>query len=207
MKCNLLEPRWPDYVTGHLSREERVSLEAHLARCPACRREVAELKRVIGAVRSDTAPPPTSAEWARFEAGLRARLESSRGIRSRWRAAFPRVALPLAAVAATVLLLVRLLSPSPPGSGGEPLLPAGLDSGQVLALAGEIETMLPLETEDPGMALDLAALDDSWLPEESTIEAVVSLVEELYDPLELADEEHWTQEEAAAFIQLYAETV
>lgn len=50
-----------DYVVGDLPLDQRVDLESHLAMCTQCSEEIAQLKRVVSLMRTDTAEdaPPS----------------------------------------------------------------------------------------------------------------------------------------------------
>lgn len=52
-----------DYLNGTVSEGERALFEGHLAACPACRREIAGLRRTAAAVAGLT-PPSVPAAWA-----------------------------------------------------------------------------------------------------------------------------------------------
>jgi len=51
-----------DYLNGTLSARERTVFEAHLAACPACRREIVELRETAAALAGLT-PPSVPAAW------------------------------------------------------------------------------------------------------------------------------------------------
>lgn len=53
--------KW-DYLNGALRGEERALFEGHLAACPACRREIDELRKTAAAVAGLT-PPAVPAAW------------------------------------------------------------------------------------------------------------------------------------------------
>ena len=63
------------YALGHLSEEERASLEAHLEGCPSCRDELEQLNGVVR--------PMSLADPARFESAPQG-LESAAPLFSRW---------------------------------------------------------------------------------------------------------------------------
>jgi anti-sigma factor RsiW len=68
------------YVTDELAPPEREQVEAHLAGCLECGRQREALARLLGDLRASTAAPDI--HWGRWQAELRARLESRR--RRRW---------------------------------------------------------------------------------------------------------------------------
>ena len=53
--------KW-DYLNGALSEEEKALFEEHLAACPACRREIDELRKTAAVVAGLT-PPAVPAAW------------------------------------------------------------------------------------------------------------------------------------------------
>lgn len=60
MQCEQLNERLADYWAGALTERERAAVDAHIATCPACRREAAELGetwRALGTI-PDEAPSP-----------------------------------------------------------------------------------------------------------------------------------------------------
>lgn len=61
-----------DYLNGTLSEGERALFEEHLAACPECRREIADLRRTTGAVAELTLPPVPAAWSAAAKGRLRA---------------------------------------------------------------------------------------------------------------------------------------
>lgn len=66
-----------DYLNGMLSEEERVLFEKHLALCPGCRREIAELRKMADAVAALTLPTAPAAWAAAAKDRLRAKGSSS----------------------------------------------------------------------------------------------------------------------------------
>jgi anti-sigma factor RsiW len=63
-----------DYLNGLLPAKARILFEEHLAACPACRREMAELRRTAAAVAGLT-PPSVPGAWT---AALKDRLRAMR---------------------------------------------------------------------------------------------------------------------------------
>jgi len=49
-QCDSVTPDLPALITGELDESSAASLEAHLGSCPQCRRELLELRRMIGLV-------------------------------------------------------------------------------------------------------------------------------------------------------------
>ena len=58
MQHNDIRRRLVDFVDGELGREDEAAVETHLGNCDACRREVAELRSSLRAVREGMAPAP-----------------------------------------------------------------------------------------------------------------------------------------------------
>ncbi len=101
------ETKLNEYVDGTLAAHDRVSLEAHLADCAACRAAVAELRSLSAAAASlPKSIEPGRDLWAGVETRI-AQRATWNVQRFRWRAA-------LAAAAAVVIALglYRLLPPS-----------------------------------------------------------------------------------------------
>lgn len=90
------------HLTGELGPAERAEVEAHLARCPACRTERETLAGLLDDLRT-SAPRAPDVPWGRWQAELRARL----GARPPWW----RRPLPVAVAAglAGLLLVVAWL--------------------------------------------------------------------------------------------------
>ncbi|MCK4414511.1 MAG: zf-HC2 domain-containing protein [Candidatus Eisenbacteria sp.] len=102
-----------DYVAEQLSAEQRRAFEAHLARCPECRRELTaqqDLHRRTAALAHGIAPPRDL--WPGISARLTARPEdlagAIRGRRRAWwrgRALWPSVAATALAAALLIVLV------------------------------------------------------------------------------------------------------
>ncbi len=125
-------------LDDRLPRERRAEVEEHLRGCARCRREVEALRLVKTGVRDalpQHAVPPALA--ARVSAALV--KEAKRAIGFRWAAV---VALPLAAAALFVLLLLR-----PWGEGPDFVTAAASDFIAYRAA----QLALPMETGDPAV--------------------------------------------------------
>ena len=48
--CDLVVPELPALITGELDEADEARLESHLASCPRCRRDLIEMRRLIGLV-------------------------------------------------------------------------------------------------------------------------------------------------------------
>jgi anti-sigma factor RsiW len=73
-----LDHRWaPEHMSDHLDAElrsrDRGRMERHLAECGECRRLLAGLRALLGALRAQAAPSST-ADAARIAASVRLRL-------------------------------------------------------------------------------------------------------------------------------------
>jgi anti-sigma factor RsiW len=103
-----------DYLNGTLSEEDVTLFEGHLAACPACRREIVELRETAAAVAGLT-PPAVPAAWtAAAKDRLRAKIPapvaavSSRPISARRRTSIFQYALVTAGVTEGLALLFWL---------------------------------------------------------------------------------------------------
>jgi hypothetical protein len=115
MKCSKISDLLGPYVDGELSPEERRTVEEHLRRCPACRAELEELRRIETAGRRTVPPDPGEEYWNTFLPRLRERIGSEqrrpapagwgRRIRRLFEPPVPWVRL-AGAVAAAVLVMV-----------------------------------------------------------------------------------------------------
>ncbi len=72
--CALIQPRLPDYPDGELSPFWRRRVEAHLKKCPDCRRELEELSQVVSLYQAEPLPDPGPAFWQEFEQELHLKL-------------------------------------------------------------------------------------------------------------------------------------
>ena len=129
------------YVTHALPGDERTAFERHLEGCPACVREVRELRATLARLGSAAASRPPAALWdrVRAEAGATRQLPPPRVGRR-------RVAPLLAAAAALLVAAVSLaaLGLGPVGRSGRPERTADLvaavlaapDARRVAALPG-----------------------------------------------------------------------
>jgi hypothetical protein len=129
-------------AAGALPEGERARAQAHVERCPECRREVEDLRAVLEALGRD---PVREAEPALPLGALRtrvfARLDAPAAPRTpSWRAS---LGWSLGAAAAAALAVVALRAPGPPGPGPEREVAAG-PSGPAAA-GGEEEFVRRLE--------------------------------------------------------------
>lgn len=75
-RCALIRRWLPDYPDGELSPFWRRRLEAHLRDCPACQKELAEIREVVQAFRKHPVPEPEPAFWEEFHQSLHLKLAS-----------------------------------------------------------------------------------------------------------------------------------
>lgn len=105
MDCRRAEKEIFAWVEGCLPAEHAAELAAHLALCPACRREAELWRTVREALKEMPAPAPPEG----FAAGVVARIRSEEGARRArtgwWRLLTPAARRGAAAAAAAVLLL------------------------------------------------------------------------------------------------------
>ena len=79
MSCDRYSPMISAYLDGELPEEDRRRLEKHLAACPACARELADLKGLTGDLDMMRFKEPTDVEFARYWSGVYNRLERGLG--------------------------------------------------------------------------------------------------------------------------------
>ena len=107
MMCPHMEAALNEYVDGTLTARDRVSVEAHLSDCAACRAAVAELRALVaGAGRLTRSIDPPRDLWPVI--GSRIRQRATWNVRRVWW----RAALAAAAVLVVALGVYRLLPPS-----------------------------------------------------------------------------------------------
>src|SRR5688500_15907637 len=103
MGCRQIEPLLLDHLSGSLTEQKERQLQAHLAKCPACRRRREEWRAVrsLGAGLDELTPPPHLREH--IMAGWRA-AHCRRGPAAQ-HSLFRRGAALLAAVCVALILL------------------------------------------------------------------------------------------------------
>ncbi|HEY2334610.1 MAG TPA: zf-HC2 domain-containing protein [Solirubrobacterales bacterium] len=109
------------YALGHLGKEERVSLEAHLEGCPGCRREVDSLLTVAALLpHADPAHfGPAPAPPAELGRRIAATIDSERRSKQRHRRLRLGLGLSGATAAAAAAVLAIFVLSSGDGSGPE----------------------------------------------------------------------------------------
>jgi len=73
-RCALYQRWLPGHLDGELTGFRQRRLEAHLAKCAACRREAEELGEIIGLVQAHPLPKPDTAFWQDFSRELHLKL-------------------------------------------------------------------------------------------------------------------------------------
>ncbi len=107
MTCNECQADLSAYVDGELPASCRGELESHLAGCPACRQQLAVLRRLAAGVRELPSPTPPPD----FLRAVRATLASPAPRHHWWPAPLGAVSVVAALVVATVLLRPPPTSP------------------------------------------------------------------------------------------------
>jgi len=170
VECDTIRDRLTRYIEGELEAGEVSSVEAHLARCPACSSFVRQ-NRALEALFGSTRTPPAD-EGAAFLDSLRRRLESDEASssdaagspspgggavsylarkpeHSRLRRLFP--ALTAAAAAAILLISFFLLEPDRDPLTDDRDSPAGTD--QVARTTEDGDSVSPPTADDLGPAI------------------------------------------------------
>ena len=102
MECAEVREEFSALIDGELAPDARAAVEAHIAQCPDCLRELDAIKRIDGSYRG---LPPQSAPRG-FEEGVRKALTAAATARPRW---WPRLA-PVLAAAALVLVVLGTMT-------------------------------------------------------------------------------------------------
>jgi hypothetical protein len=136
-------------MTPHLSSNDQIAAlegtlakekESHVAACAACRDEIARLRALVDAMRSDAVPEPSPLFWEHFSGRVRAATAAeapASASRFGWRV---WIAVASAAMAFLMILAVRQM----PSSSSRPALP-NVDAANVTAAGvGEATDAEPL---------------------------------------------------------------
>lgn len=168
-RCRAYRALLVDYAAGGLDAAQQRTVERHLHACRRCTAEVAALREVAAALRTDTVPDPGEAFWVgQRQAIARAirtapdpRASSLDWVRQRWHAARWRYPLALAASAAMALLVYRLSVRLEVPTAEPDAQVASLDNELVLALHDVMQAVGPPDEYLPPTAdteSDLTAL-------------------------------------------------
>ncbi|MFB3882062.1 MAG: anti-sigma factor [Armatimonadota bacterium] len=152
-ECQSVRELLPEYAEGALIGRELARVEQHLSSCERCRQEVADLRMVIGELRAIPADEVPDTLVPRLRRAIQERAPAP-GLRLLW----PRVAVPVAVLAAVIALgfALRLpqqrresarqvaLAPSAPAApetAGKPIgaeSPAGLAGARGLGITAKL---------------------------------------------------------------------
>ncbi len=125
--CQALRERLPDYAEGRLSGPAAAAVEMHLAACPRCREEVADLRAMLQALHA--VPEATLPE------GLVGEVTRTIIRRAPHRVAPPRwsqITIPAAAVTGVLVLLLVWHSQEPGAVKGAGVRPAEKSVGAAM---------------------------------------------------------------------------
>jgi hypothetical protein len=115
MRCDEIRKSLSDYLDGELPLDARRSVEEHLGGCEACRRELRELERTLGHLRSlpEVEPPPFYAESVMRKVREEARAKPGllRKLFFPLRVKLPAEALAVALVAVVAIYVFKALGP------------------------------------------------------------------------------------------------
>lgn len=79
MECREIRELLMGYIDGELGETERVELEAHLTKCPSCRKEESSFRSLSEMTESIQFVEPTEGEWRVHWEGIYNRLERGAG--------------------------------------------------------------------------------------------------------------------------------
>lgn len=120
-QCALLQRWLPEYPDGDLPVWGKRWLNAHVAQCPACRQELAELREVVTAIQAAPAKDPGAEFWSEFSREMHLKLvqaaqagqAASRPSSSRWGRLLYLVGAPALAIL-LVWVAVQITGPGNP---------------------------------------------------------------------------------------------
>lgn len=174
MNMHWKEEEFLEYLDRRVTPKARARLEAHLAACADCRRQLEEM-RALRSVLDEWTPAPVSSG---FEARLRARLADTRPAPRGWFALRPAFALGFAAVASLTVAVMLWRAPETevvqvPPHTPLPTAPATVPSTPESPSVGAATP--PTDTETLALLENPVLLSDYELLEEFDI---------LFEPLE-----------------------
>jgi anti-sigma factor RsiW len=105
-------------LRNELAPAESDRVTAHIARCAACARALAETREVVERL-VNSLPAPPAMHWGAYRAQLRERLHAPRDVRAGWRGfmrPFPLATSVLAAALLAVLASQTTFGPGTPAS-------------------------------------------------------------------------------------------
>lgn len=79
MLCDEIAVLLSGYIDGELDDDEKTHVEAHLATCSACRREVTELRQMAEVTDNMRFTEPPNDVWANYWRGVYNRIERGAG--------------------------------------------------------------------------------------------------------------------------------
>ena len=110
MQCELVRAKLPDYADDDVGFRDRVAIDVHVARCGACREELASLRETLEACRISLNHPNPRDRFDELMAYIRTR-ERARGIVRRIRVRRPRPVVSQVAAAAAVIAILGITAP------------------------------------------------------------------------------------------------
>ena len=168
--CSAIQPHLSDYADGALAPDDRVSVEAHLASCAACRETVRDFERLRDAAGAlgPIAPPPRV--WEQLSASLPSKRRQAR---AQWLG----LAAALVLITAGAYFFARATAPAATprtiaGTAGNAAGPATVETvDQELAAAAKHYEAAITQLEA------VAKQDSSALPPDAAAKLQVSLTE------------------------------
>lgn len=155
MNCRRAKSRLVDYLEGTLSQVTAEELEHHLKRCPGCRQEIEELRRLLLLLRPEPVPELDQSSRDAFLPELRGRIKGYTSRSRGW-------VWPISAAAGVLLVL---------GLGWWLVRPKTAPEAEIWAQLISEEELVRLEVELDRYRLEQAPLDellDELTPEEQS---------------------------------------
>jgi len=78
LRCFFIRRKLYDYLDSSLSEVDRVGVKEHLSQCPACRKKLNDMARVLSLVTNKSALEPSEDFWRDFKAGLDLKIDAIR---------------------------------------------------------------------------------------------------------------------------------